>query len=111
MNNYVLSYDPNAPTVNAMQLAQFIKDNRKIGQFYTPFSGTYILKSYTDLFNLQASFVAYFPPATFVLSKVNPPEVAGWLSKEVWDWLNAPHDNILAQLENANKGIGSAFNS
>ncbi|MDX8358313.1 hypothetical protein [Sphingopyxis terrae] len=90
-----------------MQLAQFIKDNRKISQFYTPFSGTYLLKSPTDLFDLQASFVGYFPPDLFVLAKVNPSEVAGWLNKDVWSWFNASHDNILAQLESASKGIGS----
>ncbi len=109
MNNYILSYDPNGTTVTALQLAQFIKDNRKISQFYTPFAGTYIIKSYLGLIDLQSSFVALFPPALFVLSKVNPAEVSGWLTKEVWDWLNAPHDNILAQLEHVNKGIGSAF--
>jgi hypothetical protein len=106
MNSYILSYDPYSGNINAVQLAQIIKDNRKISQYYTPFAGTYLLKSHLDLLALQESFVALFPPSLFVLTKVNPQDASGWLSQDVWEWWNKKEENFLAFLQGLEKGIG-----
>ena len=87
MNSYLLSYNPFGLKVTPSQLLGFIRDNRKIFQWYSPFAGTYILKSADTAYSLSESFRTQFEGDLFIVSAINPPAVGGALPIEVWNWM------------------------
>jgi hypothetical protein len=89
MNCYILTFDPFASNFSYSQLLAFIRDNRKIFQYYCPYSGSYFLKSPEDLVSLQSSFTAFFETSSFVVSKIEPTQTGGFLPPAVWSWLTA----------------------
>lgn len=88
MNTFILSHNPFEARISPSQLETFIKDNRKIYQWYTPFAGTYILKSEDTLASLAASFRGSFDGAPFLISNVLPSWVGGAQSPTIWTWFN-----------------------
>lgn len=96
MNTYILSYNPFEMKVSHGQLAIFIKDSKKIFQFYSPFTGTYVIKSLDSLQSLAASFREVFEGAPFILTLANPAAMGGAQSQLVWNWVNGhgfPNEN------------------
>jgi hypothetical protein len=87
MNNYVLSYNPISPNVSHNQLLQFIKDNRKVSQYYQPFLGTYILKSTESLFSLSESFKGLFDGFPFMIVSFAAWASGGQMPPEIWTWI------------------------
>lgn len=88
MNCYLLTFNPFASNFTYSQLLAFIKDNRKIYQFYCPYSGTYFLKSTEDLNSLQGSFMGFFDQSNFVISKIEPSQTGGYMQAAAWSWLS-----------------------
>ncbi|MEQ8312195.1 MAG: hypothetical protein RIA72_16030 [Sphingopyxis sp.] len=88
MNTYLLSYSPFEPKISYSQLATFIKDNRKVTQWYSPFLGTYVLKSVEPLSSLAESFRGAFDGAPFILTQAFPSHMGGAQTDLVWNWIN-----------------------
>ena len=88
MNSYVLSYNPVETNISHVQLSTFVKENRKITQWFQPFIGTYILKSQELPVSLTESFRGLFDGAPFIISLINPYGVGGAQEQYVWDWFN-----------------------
>jgi len=88
MNNFVLSYDPLVATVTPGQLLQYVKDSRSISSWYSPFMGTYLLKSELSAWQLSEQFRGVFAGAAFMVAQVWPGATGGAFSNEVWQWLN-----------------------
>ncbi len=97
MFTYSLSFSPFETKISNNQLLAAIKDNRKIYQWYSPFIGTYILKSYEPLTSLAESFRGLFEGAPFILSVIYPAMTGGAQSDEVWNWLNTGNLPTLEQ--------------
>lgn len=89
MNTYTLSYNPFETKLSATQLLTFIRESRKIFQYYQPFMGTYILKSDEPLLTLVESFRGQFDGAPFILSYTVPSMVGGAQETVIWQWLNS----------------------
>ena len=89
MNSFILGYDPFAGNFSIAQLFAFIKDNRNVIQYYTPFAGTYFLKSSETLYDLQQTFYGFFEKANFVIIEVEPSKTGGYLPNNVWSWFNS----------------------
>jgi hypothetical protein len=88
MNTYILNYNPFETVISPGQLATIIKDNRKIYQWYSPFSGTYVLKSTELLQSLAESFRGVFDGAPFILTLSYPMNMGGAQADMVWAWIN-----------------------
>jgi hypothetical protein len=88
MNTYILSYSPLDEKVSAYQLLAFIRDNRKIAQYYQPWMGTYIIKSQEDLVSLLSSFNLLFHGSSYILSRIFTTQMGGMLTPEIWNWIN-----------------------
>lgn len=88
MNTYILSYNPYEVRISSGQLAIFIKDSKKIFQYYLPFTGTYVIKSYENLQSLAESFREAFSGAPFILTQAYPTNMGGAQSEIVWAWIN-----------------------
>jgi len=67
MRNYVLSHNPSSLRVLPGQLLQYIQDSRSISGWFSPFPGTYILKSTEELATLQRQFSGSSRENTFLL--------------------------------------------
>jgi hypothetical protein len=89
MNTYLLAYDPLAGNFSITQLFAFVKENKKLDQYYTPFAGCYILKSSFAMNELQRSFASFFEGSQFVISPIEPSQTGGALPKEIWLWVNS----------------------
>lgn len=88
MNTYTLSFNPFEIKFSYSQLAIFVKENRKVFQWYSPFVGTYIIKSTEPLTTLTESFRGFFDGAPFLLTYCYPSLTGGAQPSNVWDWLN-----------------------
>jgi hypothetical protein len=89
MNCYLLSYNPFGLKITPTQLLGFIRENRRIFQWYSPFAGTYVLKSSDTTQSLAESFRTQFEGDLFILSTIDMPRVGGALPIEVWTWMAA----------------------
>ncbi len=88
MNTYILSYNPFEMKISHGQLAIFIKDSKKIFQYYLPFTGTYVIKSVETLQSLAESFREVFEGAPFIVTMAYPTAMGGAQSELVWTWIN-----------------------
>lgn len=88
MNTYTLSYNPLENRFSQAQLATFVKESRKVFQWYSPFMGTYVLKSEEPLTSLTESFRGFFDGAPFLLTACYPTFTGGAQPPNVWEWLN-----------------------
>ncbi|MBB3032977.1 hypothetical protein [Alteriqipengyuania lutimaris] len=95
MNVYLLSFNPFATNFSYNQLLSYIKDNRKVYQFYSPYAGTYILKSTDDTASLQDSFKGFFEGSHFIITKLHVFETGGFLNQEAWNWMAAGQNPFL----------------
>ena len=95
MNTYILSYDPLAKNFTITQLFAYVKDNKNIFQYYTPFAGCYVLKSNEPLSVLQQSFSGLFEGSQFLIVKIEPFQSTGALPAEIWPWLNSGFNPFL----------------
>lgn len=98
MANYILSFDPTNPSISASQLAVFIRLSREIEGWYSPFLGTYMLKSNENLLALLKSFGEIFGNASFILVAANSAQVTGSLPSSVWAWFSEGNAGTLAAL-------------
>lgn len=89
MNTYTLSYNPFETKFSATLLLNFIRENRKVLQYYQPFMGTYIIKSDETLLTLVESFGGQFDGAPFLLSYTSPSLVGGAQEPVIWQWINS----------------------
>lgn len=94
MTLFILSYNPFEPKITAMQLLGWIKETPRIQQWYSPFLGTYFLKSNETLNSLTELFQTAFDGGQFVISAVHPQLVSGGLSGDVWSWVNADQNTF-----------------
>jgi hypothetical protein len=88
MFTYLLSYDPLGKSLNNTQLLAFIRDNRKVAQWYSPYLGTYLLKSGEPLFSLQETLSGIFDEDLFVIAPINAGWIGGRLPLNMWPWIN-----------------------
>ncbi|WP_306090064.1 hypothetical protein [Qipengyuania flava] len=95
MNVYLLSFNPFANNFTYTQLLSFIKDNRKVYQFFSPYAGTYILKSVEGIRSMQDSFEGFFEGTHFVIAKLQVFETGGLLVQDAWDWMAAGQNPTL----------------
>ena len=95
MNVYLLSFNPFATNFSYTQLLSYIKDNRKVYQFYSPYAGTYVLKSKDDTASLQDSFKGFFEGSHFIITKLQVFETGGFLNPEAWNWMAAGQNPFL----------------
>ena len=89
MNCYILSYNPFETKLSPNQLLGWIKESHKVYQWYSPFIGTYVLKSGENIAVLSEFFRTAFDGAPFLLTHANPAFVSGAQTPEVWTWINA----------------------
>lgn len=88
MNVYILSYDPFATALTSTQLSVFIRDNRKVLEWYPPFAGTYYLKSHESAAGLNDSFSQIFGDTSYTIAPVVPSVMQGALPPSIWLWLS-----------------------
>ena len=89
MNSYILSFDPLNDKLTPEQLFHFIKDNRKIFQWHSPFLGTFMLKSPETRDSITEMFRGMFAGSPYIVSTVFPHmQVGGALQPEIWTWFN-----------------------
>jgi hypothetical protein len=104
MFNFMLSYNPTATNFSAAQLHSFVVNNKHLASWYTPFAGTYLLKSDLPVPTIAEMFRPTFNGAEFIISFIQPTLSGGGLSPEGWNWLNgAPMPNVLQSLLQARK--------
>lgn len=90
MNTFVLSYNPLGLKLSATQLLGFIKESKNIFQWYSPFIGTYIIKSHGTIQTLQEVFSPIFDGDQYIISQVFHSHMNGVLPPTIWEWLQAP---------------------
>ena len=95
MNVYLLTFNPFAPNFTYNQLLSYIKDNRKVYQFYSPYAGTYVIKSFDTTKSLQDSFEGFFEGSHFIIAKLDVFETGGFLIQEAWNWMAAGQNPTL----------------
>ncbi len=88
MNNFILNYNPFASFPSEGQLLGLVRINRHVAQFYQPFFGTYLLKSYDTAYVLNESFKGVFESTPYMLTLISAQNAAGSLPQEVWNWVN-----------------------
>jgi hypothetical protein len=88
MNTFVLSYNPLSVKLSATQLLGWIKESQNIKQWYSPFLGTYVLRSDQPLTTLVQGFTAAFDGDSFLISQISPSFTGGSLPPEIWNWIN-----------------------
>lgn len=88
--NYLLSYNPLDLRVSSGQVDGFVRANRYVDGWYSPFPGTYCLKSSHILLTLTESFRPMFAETAFILTFVPPQCQGGALPPPIWNWINTP---------------------
>ena len=88
MNTYVLSYNPLMTTLQPAQLLAFIKEARRIQSWYSPFIGTYLLKSEDSISAMNQMFSGIFNGELHTIALVFPTHIGGSLPPAVWNWIN-----------------------
>jgi hypothetical protein len=88
MNTYLLTYNPFDPKVSAGQLLAYIRDSRKIVQYYQPWLGTYVIKSYEALASLTEGFGGIFDTSPYFIAVIESTQTGGRLDPIIWQWIN-----------------------
>ncbi|MDG2532087.1 hypothetical protein P6144_00355 [Sphingomonas sp. HITSZ_GF] len=85
---YVLSYNPIDARVTGTQLLTLIKESRRVLGWYSPFLGTYVLKSTEMTGPLSEMFRGLFDGSPFLLTHAIPTQMGGSLDPIIWNWIN-----------------------
>lgn len=88
MNIYVLSYNPLMTKLDPSQLLTFITEGKRIETWYSPFVGTYFLKSNDNISGLTQMFAGVFSGELHTIAQVFPSHMGGSLPPAIWLWLN-----------------------
>jgi len=70
------------------QVTNYLEVNRYVSGFYSPFPGTFLLKSAEPLLSLTDSFRGLFEDQPYTLVEFVPSNVNGTLPSDIWQWLN-----------------------
>lgn len=95
MNIFILSFDPLGTKLSSVQLLGYIQSSRHIHQWYTPFLGTYIIKSDENLLALTEKLRTQFDGSFFLLTLFHPSFIGGSMPAEVWAWINPPQAPVI----------------
>lgn len=87
MNVYVLSFNPLMTKLEPAQLLAFISEARRVEGWYSPFVGTYYIKSSDNIIALTQMFNGVFAGELHSISQVFPSHMGGSLPPSVWQWL------------------------
>lgn len=99
MNVYILSYNPFSEKIQPSQLLHFIKEGRRIESWYSPFAGTYVLKSTDTIAGMSQMFKGVFETEFHTISQVFPTLMQGSLPPAIWQWIGSTLPiSALAQL-------------
>lgn len=90
MNAYILTYDfSKAKHINT-QLISFIKMNRDILEWSSPFDGCFLFTSAIGYKELAPMFIEFFGEGpSFVISRLDVGGLSGRLPTKVWQWLTS----------------------
>lgn len=84
MNCYIISYDLNSPTNNRTAVEDSIKS---LGSWCKYVSTTFLISSYKSLDDVQSIATKNLDSNdSMIICKVQKP-IAGWLTKDKWDWI------------------------
>jgi hypothetical protein len=87
MHNFSLSYDISNLSVSVETLRAFIGENRHIVRWLEPFPGLIFLKTNASAAELKETIRKLLPTESYFLVKTEPTGMAGYLSREMWEWL------------------------
>lgn len=88
MHNYLLSMSAFSASPTQGQVTNYLQVNRYVAGSYSPFAGTFLLKSNETLLPLTESFRGLFEDQPFTLVEFLPSNVNGTLPAEIWQWLH-----------------------
>lgn len=88
MNNFMLTFSPYLDKPSHGQLLNHVQTSRFVAQYYQPYAGTFLLKSFNDAQEVANSIHGLFDGAAYMLVQVNSDLVGGNLSHDAWNWLN-----------------------
>ena len=88
MNTFILSYNPFDGKASGSQIHAYVTDCRKITQYYQPWLGTYVLRSFEEMPSLLTGFNGLFHGTSYILAQVQPLQMNGLLDPSIWNWIN-----------------------
>jgi hypothetical protein len=88
MNSFVFAYDISAAAKINPQLLSFVKNNKYISEWSSPFDGCLIIVTPLDYKEIAKIFLEFFPPDVMcVISEIASAGIAGRMPDKVWSWL------------------------
>jgi hypothetical protein len=88
VNSFILTYNVFNVHPTLGQIQNHLTVNKYVDEYYSPFAGTFLIKSGQDFKVLSGSLKGFFEASTYILSQIHPPHTEGVLAPEVWTWLN-----------------------
>jgi hypothetical protein len=86
--SYILSFNPFSTTPSVGQILNHLQVNKYVSGFYSPFPGTYLLKSPQTIDVLNNSFLGLFESAPYTIMMISGATAQGSLPQEIWAWVN-----------------------